>query len=153
MVSPNVLEGREAFEPHRFLSPLDVLRHCSIGVGRSQLARRLSSPPLKCMSECAHLMKAEQPRNLGYMHLAVVEVTNRQIAPQVLKYLTVCVRCRSEISDVRPPPAAWPSSPQPRCGAIRPSAPGREACSCRSPGGRARPRLPLRRTNPCRAHR
>jgi len=26
MVSPNVLEGREAFEPHRFLSPLDVLR-------------------------------------------------------------------------------------------------------------------------------
>ena len=40
-------------------------------------------------------MKAEQPRNLGDMHLAVVEVTNRQIAPQVLKYLTVCVRCRS----------------------------------------------------------
>src|SRR5262245_774487 len=49
----------------------------SIGVGRSQLARRLSSPPLECMSECAHLMKAKQPRNLGYMHLAVVEVTNR----------------------------------------------------------------------------
>jgi hypothetical protein len=50
---------------------------CSIGVGRSQLARRLSSPSLECMSECAHLMKAEQPRNLGYMHPAVVEVTNR----------------------------------------------------------------------------
>src|SRR5262245_35834796 len=50
---------------------------CSIGIGRSQLAWRLSSPPLECMSECAHLMKAEQSRNLGYMHLAVVEVTNR----------------------------------------------------------------------------
>src|SRR5262245_30833513 len=48
-----------------------------LGVGRSQLARRLSSPSLECISECAHLMKTEQPRNLGYMHLAVVEVTNR----------------------------------------------------------------------------
>src|SRR3954466_15506286 len=38
------------------------------------------------MGERAHLMKAEQPRNLGYMQLAVVEVTNRQIAPQLLKY-------------------------------------------------------------------
>src|SRR6478672_5439241 len=37
------------------------------------------------MGERAHLMKAEQPRNLGYMQLAVVEVTNRQIAPQLLK--------------------------------------------------------------------
>ena len=53
-----------------------VVMACSIGVGRSQLAWRLSSPPLECMSECTHLMKAEQPRNLGYMHLAVVEVTN-----------------------------------------------------------------------------
>src|SRR5262245_22956086 len=66
----------------RRLGPKDddqssVAMACSISVGRSQLARRLSSPSLKCMSECAHLMKAEQPRNLGYMHLAVVEVTNR----------------------------------------------------------------------------
>src|SRR6476660_9865714 len=38
------------------------------------------------MRECTHLVKAEQPRNLGYMQLAVVEVTNRQIAPQLLKY-------------------------------------------------------------------
>ena len=39
----------------------------------------------------------------------------------------------------------WPTSPPPRCGAIRPSASGREACSCRSPGGRAMPRLLSRR--------
>jgi hypothetical protein len=32
-------------------------------------------------------MKAQQPRNLGYMHLAVVKVTNRQIMPKPLKYL------------------------------------------------------------------
>jgi len=29
------------------------------------------------MRECAHLIKAEQPRNLGYMQLAIIEVTNR----------------------------------------------------------------------------
>ena len=34
-------------------------------------------------------MKAEQPRNLGYLQLAIVEVTNRQIASELLKYLTV----------------------------------------------------------------
>jgi hypothetical protein len=65
----------------RRLGPKDdqssVAMACSIGIGCSQLAWRLSSPSLECMSECAHLMKAEQPRNLGYMHLAVVEVTNR----------------------------------------------------------------------------
>src|SRR5262245_45503257 len=75
------------------LSPKDdqssVAMPCSIGVGRSQLARRFSSPPLECVSECAHLVKAEQPRDLRYMHLAVVEVTNRQIAPEVLEYLAV----------------------------------------------------------------
>src|SRR5215831_9791161 len=38
------------------------------------------------MRECAHLMKTEQPRDLGYMQLAIIEVTNRQIAPQLLKY-------------------------------------------------------------------
>jgi S1-C subfamily serine protease len=29
-------------------------------------------------------MKAKQPGNFGYMQLAVIEVTNRQIAPQLL---------------------------------------------------------------------
>jgi hypothetical protein len=52
----------------------------------SYLARRLSGPALERMRECAHLMKAVQPRNLGYMQLAVIEVTNCQIAPQLLKY-------------------------------------------------------------------
>src|SRR5262245_49839254 len=75
---------------------------CSIGVGRSQLARRLSSPSLECMSESAHLMKAQKPRNLGYMHLAVVEVTNRQIAPEVLKYLTVVQSFVRKFSCERP---------------------------------------------------
>jgi hypothetical protein len=40
------------------------------------------------MRECAHLMKAEQPRNLGYMQLAVIKVTDCQIAPQLLKYFS-----------------------------------------------------------------
>jgi hypothetical protein len=42
-------------------------RVCSISAGCSHLARRLSGPALKCMCECAHLMKAEQPRDLGHM--------------------------------------------------------------------------------------
>jgi hypothetical protein len=29
-------------------------------------------------------MKAEQPRNLGYMHVAIIEVTDRQVPPEVL---------------------------------------------------------------------
>src|ERR1700757_17294 len=52
------------------------------------LAWRLSGPALACMGECAHLMKTEQPRNFGYMQLAVIEVTNRQIVPQLLKYFS-----------------------------------------------------------------
>src|SRR5262249_60631112 len=40
------------------------------------------------MRECGHLMKAEEPGNFGYMQLAVIEVTNRQIAPQLLKYFS-----------------------------------------------------------------
>src|SRR5262249_37405360 len=54
--------------------------------GYSYLARRLSGPAFACMRERAHLMKTEQPRDLGDMQLAVIEVTNRQIAPQLLKY-------------------------------------------------------------------
>jgi hypothetical protein len=29
------------------------------------------------MRECAHLTKTEQPRNLGYVQLGIIEVTNR----------------------------------------------------------------------------
>src|SRR5262245_20171979 len=39
------------------------------------------------MREGADLAKTEQPCDLGHMQLAVVEVANRQIAPQLLKYL------------------------------------------------------------------
>jgi hypothetical protein len=63
-------------------------RVSSISAGCSQLAWRLSGPALECMRECAHLMKAEQPRYLGYVQLAVIEVTNCQIAPQLLKYFS-----------------------------------------------------------------
>ena len=40
------------------------------------------------MRECTDLLKAKQPRNLGYMQLAVIKVTNCQIAPQLLKYFS-----------------------------------------------------------------
>src|SRR6516165_4608911 len=50
------------------------------------LARRLSGPALERMRERAHLTKTEQPRDLGYVQPAVIEVTNCQIAPQLLKY-------------------------------------------------------------------
>jgi hypothetical protein len=53
--------------------------------GGAHLTGRLSSP-FECMRERAHLIKAKQPRDLGYMQLAVTEATNRQIAPQLLKY-------------------------------------------------------------------
>src|SRR5262249_40597046 len=58
----------------------------SISVGWSHLTWGLSGPALERMRECAHLMKAEQPRDFGNMQLAVIEVSNRQIAPQLLKY-------------------------------------------------------------------
>ena len=40
------------------------------------------------MRECTHFVKAEQPRNLGYMQLGVIKVLNCQIAPQLLKYFS-----------------------------------------------------------------
>ena len=40
------------------------------------------------MSERAHLLKTEQPRDFGYTQPAVIEVTNRKIAAQVLQYLS-----------------------------------------------------------------
>src|SRR5262245_61850104 len=58
----------------------------SKSAGCSHLTRRLSGPALERMRECTHLMKAEEPRNLGDMQLVVIEVTNRQIAAQLLKY-------------------------------------------------------------------
>jgi hypothetical protein len=68
----------------------------------------------------------------------------------VVRPTSNCGEARSESACIK---TAWPTSPPPRCGAIRPSAPGRGACSCRCPGGRAMPRLLSRRTNPVRAHR
>src|SRR5215831_9284358 len=59
---------------------------CSISAGCPHLPRRSSGPTLKRMCECAHLMKADQPRNLGHVQLAVIEIPNGQIAPQLLKY-------------------------------------------------------------------
>src|SRR5215471_7185308 len=60
----------------------------SISAGCSRLAWRLSGPAFACVRERADLMKTEQPRNLGYMQLAVVEITSCQIAPQLLKYFS-----------------------------------------------------------------
>src|SRR5262249_33703542 len=48
----------------------------SISAGCSHLTWRLSGPALERMRECTHLMKTEQPRDLGYMQLAVIKVTN-----------------------------------------------------------------------------
>jgi hypothetical protein len=59
-----------------------------VSVGCSHLTRRLSGPALECMRECAHLVKAEEPGNFGYMQLAVIEVTHCQIMPQLLKYFS-----------------------------------------------------------------
>src|SRR5262249_51448404 len=60
----------------------------SMSAGYPHLARRLSGPALERMRECAHLTKTEQPRDLGYVQPAVIEVTNCQIAPQLLKYFS-----------------------------------------------------------------
>src|SRR6516165_8548638 len=54
----------------------------------THLARRLSGPPLECMRECTYFAKTEQPRNLGYLQLGVIKVSNCQIAPQLLKYFS-----------------------------------------------------------------
>jgi len=47
-------------------------------------------------------MKTKQPRNLGYMQLAVTEVTNRQIAPQLLKYFSEVQPFVRKLSSKRP---------------------------------------------------
>jgi len=63
-------------------------KHVLISAACPNLTRGLSGPALECMRKSAHLLKAEQPRNLGYMQFAVIKVTNRQIVPQLLKYLS-----------------------------------------------------------------
>src|SRR5262249_41587202 len=84
---PNRREQRGTLVLHRARS-----RRCwlakseGLSGGCPHLARRLSSPPLECVREAIHLLKTEQPRNLEYIYLAVIKVTNRQIAPQLLKY-------------------------------------------------------------------
>src|SRR5262245_45227357 len=65
-----------------------LLEPRSISTDCSHFTRRLASPALERMGECAHFMKAEQPRDFGNMQLAVIEVSNRQIAPQLLKYFS-----------------------------------------------------------------
>src|SRR5262245_63604928 len=60
---------------------------CSRGARWPHLARGFSGPAFACMRESADLAKTEQPRDLGDVQLAVVEIANRQIAPQLLKYL------------------------------------------------------------------
>src|SRR5215467_2199817 len=77
-------------------------RHCSKSAGCSHLARRLSGPALACMRERADLMKTEQPRDLGYVQLAVIEVTNCQIASQLLKYFSEVQPFVRKLSGQRP---------------------------------------------------
>ena len=60
----------------------------SLSTSCPHLARRLSCPALERIRECAAPREAEQPRDLRYMQLAVVEVTDCKIATQVLKYFT-----------------------------------------------------------------
>src|SRR5262249_9298890 len=59
-------------------------------------------PALACMREGADLAKTEQPRNLGDVQLAVVEVANRQIVPQLLKYFIEIQLLRRKSSCKRP---------------------------------------------------
>ena len=73
-----------------------------ISGGCPHLARRLSGPPLECMRECTHFVKAEQPRNLGYMQLGVIKVSNCQIAPQLLKYFSEVQSFVRKLSGQRP---------------------------------------------------
>jgi hypothetical protein len=47
-------------------------------------------------------VKAEQPRNLGYMQLGVIKVLNCQIAPQLLKYFSEVQPFVRKLSGQRP---------------------------------------------------
>jgi len=54
----------------------------------SHLTRRLSSPALACVRECAHLMKAEPATQFSIHAACGHRVPNGQIAPQLLKYFS-----------------------------------------------------------------
>ena len=54
------------------------------------------------MRECTHFVKAEQPRNLGYMQLGVLKVSNCQIAPQLSKYFSEVQPFVRKLSGQRP---------------------------------------------------
>ena len=54
------------------------------------------------MRECAHLTKAKQPRDLGYMQLAIIKITNRKIAAQLLKYFSEAQPLVRKLSCKRP---------------------------------------------------
>jgi hypothetical protein len=54
------------------------------------------------MRERTHFLKAEQPRNLGYMQLGVIKVPMCQIAPQLLKYLSKVQSFVRKLSGQRP---------------------------------------------------
>ena len=69
--------------PAHVRTALATLHKTSGCGGSTHLARRLSGPPFERMRECTHLVKAEQPRNLGYMQLGVIKVSIRQIVPVV----------------------------------------------------------------------
>jgi hypothetical protein len=70
--------------------------------GCTYLARCLSGPPLECMSERTHFLKAEQPRNLGYMQLGVIKVPMCQIASQLLKHFSKVQCFVRKLSGQRP---------------------------------------------------
>jgi hypothetical protein len=54
------------------------------------------------MRERAHLIKPEQPRNLGHVQFAVMQVTNCQIVPQLFKYFTELQFFFRKLSSKRP---------------------------------------------------
>jgi hypothetical protein len=54
------------------------------------------------MRECTHLVKAQQPRNLGYVQLGVTKVLNGKIAPQLLKYFSEVQPFVRKLSGQRP---------------------------------------------------
>ena len=54
------------------------------------------------MRECTDLLKAKQPRNLGYMQIAVFKIATGQIASQLVKYLAEVQPVFRKLSGKRP---------------------------------------------------
>src|SRR5262249_4024533 len=86
----------------RGVRPAEVGGICSLSAGCPHLPERLSGPPLECMRESTDLVKAEQPRNLGYMQLGVIKVSSCQVAPQLLKYFSKVQPFVRKLSRQRP---------------------------------------------------